>query len=512
MMKKLILLTSVILLVSSCSRNELNPVEMLPGDEPLSSEQIDKKALELLVANQEFWWHMVDDHTVWSASINSDSVVAVGYTLEGVDPVDHRLHELDLDEDAWRKKRSELIKYILKRTRELNPDMTLELKDVLAYDEKVLPVIDARIWNKELITELRVRADVRYVDPMGYSMEPDQTLEKSGSGCGSNSSDNNIPSSDFSTQAPGNAVVPWNYNYMNIPQAWARSQGDNITVGLIDTGIGQNQYKLNSGFTTGYSGSRYIRKYGTYVSSWWCWGGCNPDGPNDQCGHGTQMAGLIAAPRSGPSMTGVAYKANLVSYRGTGDVVINGSAEKTGVANALKGLGNRSDVRIISMSIGDVFSNGKVADAIRYAHGRGKLIFAAAGTSLSWTSWWGVIFPANMSETVAVTGIRDNVSNMTRCNTCHSGSQVDFVAVMQRNSNTNRTSLTLPMSGNTPSRVGGSSAATATTAGIAALVWARTPSLSRTGVINRLKQSASFYPNRNSDFGWGLIDANQAVQ
>ena len=224
------------------------------------------------------------------------------------------------------------------------------------------------------------------------------------------------------------------------------------------------------------------------------------------------MAGLIAAPRSGPSSTGVAYKANLVSYRGTGDVIINSSNEKKGVSNALTGLGNRSDVRIISMSIGDVFSNSRVRDAVRYAYGRGKMIFAAAGTSLSWTSWWGVIFPANMSETVAVTGIRDNVSNMTRCNTCHSGSQVDFVAVMQRNSNTDRTSLTLAMSGNTPSRVGGSSAATATTAGIAALVWSRTPSLSRTGVMNRLKQSASFYPSRNSQFGWGLIDANQAVQ
>jgi hypothetical protein len=463
MTKKLILLTAVILLISACSRNELNPVEILQDDQPLTNEQIDEKALTLLRANQEFWWHMVDDHTLSSAAINSDSVIAIGYTLTDVEPVDHRIHELNLQEAAWKNKRSELIKFIYTRSRELNPDMDLELNDILAFDEKHLPVIDARIWNKELIAELRARPDVRYVDPMGYSMEPDQTIEKSGSGCGSNTSDNNIPNSDFSTQTPGNAVVPWNFSYMNIQQAWTRSQGDNITVGLIDTGIAQSQNKLNSGFTSGFSGGRYINKYGTYTSSWWCWGGCSPDGPNDRCGHGTQMAGLIAAPRSGPSMTGVAYKANLVSYRGTGDVVINSSNEKKGVSDALRALGNRSDVRIISMSIGDVFSNSRVRDAVRDAHGRGKLIFAAAGTSLSWTSWWGVIFRANMSETVAVTGIRDNVSNMTRCNTCHSGSQVDFVAVMQRNSNTDRTSLTLPMSGNTPSRVGGSSAATATT-------------------------------------------------
>jgi serine protease len=199
------------------------------------------------------------------------------------------------------------------------------------------------------------------------------------------------------------------------------------------------------------------------------------------------------------------------AYRATSDVVINGSKEKKGVKNALVGAGNRSDVKVISMSIGDVFSSGTVKDGVRYAYNRGKLIVAAAGTSLTWTSWVGVIFPANMNETTAVTGIRDG-SPMQRCNTCHDGSKVDFVAVMQRRSNTDRTSLTLSRSNNNPGYVGGSSAATATTAGIAALVWATNPSQSRSQVLNRMKQAASFYPGRNGSFGWGIIDANQAVR
>ena len=134
-----------------------------------------------------------------------------------------------------------------------------------------------------------------------------------------------------------------------------------------------------------------------------------------------------------------------------------------------------------------------------------------AGTSLTWTSWVGVIFPASMSETTAVTGIRDG-SPMQRCNTCHDGSKVDFVAVMQRRSNTDRTSLTLSRYNNTPGYVGGSSAATATTAGIAALVWATNPGQSRSQVLNRMKQAASIYPGRSGSFGWGIVDANQAVQ
>ena len=59
---------------------------------------------------------------------------------------------------------------------------------------------------------------------------------------------------------------------------------------------------------------------------------------------------------------------------------------------------------------------------------------------------------------------------------------------------------------------GGSSVATATTAGIAALVWSKYPSWTRTQVLNRLKQSSEFYPSRNSSFGYGNIDALQAVQ
>jgi hypothetical protein len=223
------------------------------------------------------------------------------------------------------------------------------------------------------------------------------------------------------------------------------------------------------------------------------------------------MAGLATAPNvSGGSSVGVAYKANLIAYRGTSDVIVNGGSEKRGVKDALVAAGRRSDVKVISMSIGDVFSSGTVRDGINYAYNRGKLIFCAAGTSLTWTSWWGVIFPANLSNTVAVTGIRTG-SPMQRCDNCHDGSQVDFVAVMQRREDTGRTSLTLAESGNTPSYVGGSSAATATTAGIAALVWGTNTGQSRTQVLNRMKNAASIYPGRDGNFGWGIVDAYQAV-
>ena len=49
------------------------------------------------------------------------------------------------------------------------------------------------------------------------------------------------------------------------------------------------------------------------------------------------------------------------------------------------------------------------------------------------------------------------------------------------------------------------------TAGVAALVWARYPSWNRDQVLQRLKESAEFYPGRDKAFGWGTIDAYKAV-
>ena len=69
----------------------------------------------------------------------------------------------------------------------------------------------------------------------------------------------------------------------------------------------------------------------------------------------------------------------------------------------------------------------------------------------------------------------------------------------------------LAMSGDAPSTVGGSSVATATTAGIAALVWSRFPAYTRDQVLTKLIQSSANYPTRNSSVGWGNINAEAAT-
>jgi serine protease len=507
-MQRIFLCCALALTLFSCQDELLTPNTPDAPDQqvPLTRTELNTLVEDHLFATDEvFDWNATTDHVIWSALTHSQNEAALGYQPAGFENLIETIHEIDVTSGEWKITRDELVSDLLEATERLTGEAISEEDLFVAPEDGVLPILEVKALHPGVLAEFRQRPDVRYFEPSNYA-GGDIEL-RSGSGC-SEAPSSSLNSADYSTISPG-AKLPWNFAYMNIPNAWNTSTGNNIGIAVIDTGTYPEQNKLGSQFASGWSTSRSLQRYGTYAPNWWS---SSVDGPNDRCGHGTQMSGLAAAPRTSAGNTvGVAYSANLRTYRATSDVIVNNSREKRGVKNALISAGNHSGTKVISMSIGDVFSSGTVKDGIYYANNRGKLIMAAAGTSLSWTSWWGVIFPANMSQTTAVTGIRTG-SPMQRCNTCHDGNKVDFVAVMQRRNDTDRTSLTLSRYNDNPGYVGGSSAATATTAGIAALVWATNPNQSRTQVLNRMKQAASIYPSRDGNFGWGIVDANLAVQ
>ena len=474
----------------------------------LTPAEMDRSIVGALEANNEFNWTMVNDQVIWSVLNHGDQIMSIGYQPEGFADIDTRMHEIDLNESAWVDARENIIADAIASINRTAAE-PVKREDVVLKESENLPYVLLRVADLPTVTLMREHPNARYAEPLAYAPTTLATSaeQKVQSSKGCNNDPDNILSSDYYTTAP-NAKVSWVLQKINVPQAWSYQTGRNITVGLIDTGTSQRQAKVMGEFNSGYSSGRSHTRLSTRYSGMWWWK--SKDGPDDDCGHGTQMFGAIAAPRSttGTSV-GAAYNANMVSVRGTSDVVLESSNDKDGTTDALYLLGGRSDVKIISMSIGTPFSSGQIADAVRYAYGRGKLLFAAGGTSLDWTSWYGVIFPANMSECVAVTGIKE--SGYSRCDVCHSGSQIEFVVRMQRDGNADRTSLTLADSGNTPSYVGGSSVATATTAGVAALIWARNPGWSRGTVLSKLRQASDFYPNRSSEFGYGTYDALEAM-
>lgn len=488
--------------MSSCTKDTTSDFQeeqqqIADQSKPLSIQEINAHIEAQLNKGEAFDWKNESDHFLWSAVIHGNSILTVGYGKE--------------NESFSEKKSQELIKTKDNIIRTIEGLESYKQSKETVVEHEVINVIDVKVSNIETIKTLRKTNNIRYLEPNGYNHYGIENAKLSTSGCNKNGE--SINNAHYTTVNPNNAQVSWHFNEHNIPQAWNYSTGAGITIGLIDTGVSQSQSLLNgNGFKDGYSSnSRYIQKYGTFIDSNWWWSS-NYDGVHDKCGHGTAMASTMAAPRNDDGMpVGVAYNANLVAYRATEDVLLNDYHERKGVSNALVQLGNRSDVKIISMSIGYIWSIGNVKDAVRYAHSKGKLIFAAGGTSTSFTNGFGVIFPASMSETVAVTGVDDG-SNYERCEVCHSGSKIDFTIIMEGDNNTSKHPPVLGFYDNQRRYSGGSSVATATTAGIAALVWARHPSWNSTQVFNKLKQSAEFYPNKSSSFGYGNIDALQAVQ
>ena len=500
-MKKCVFLLFAAFALSSCNNDDLQTSsvesEMVQTD-PLTARQINEKINETIKTKGRFSWNESSSHFLWSGIFQGNKIASIGFG-NSKDDFDRSKSS---DSESLQNEILEVIqKYEGKKDR------------VLLSSDEYLNQIDVYIEKQETVIALRKLKSIRYFEPADYRyFENENKLtgaaakSSSSSGCGLESTA--LSSVDYTTVSP-NAKAPWSFAKHNITSAWNYSTGAGITIGLIDSGVSFNQGLLSGSFNNGLSSGRTISKNGVYVDSVWPWSS-GYDGADDKCGHGTSMASAMAAPRNNLGQpVGVAYNANLVSYRAASNVVLDGYHEQEGVKLAFTALGNNTAVKIISMSMGHIFSVGKIEDGVKYAYSKGKLIFCAGGTSTSFTTFVGVIFPAWMPETQAITGVKENTSNQ-KCDVCHSGAEIDFTYQMERASGNNIPVLSYYNS--QTDYVGGSSVATASTAGIAALVWSKNPSWTRDQVLNKMRQSSTYYPTKNSDFGYGNINVLQAVQ
>ncbi|MCY1660286.1 S8 family peptidase [Chryseobacterium sp. SL1] len=498
MRKNVFYLLLLFFVFTSCNRDDLqNNVANteITRKDPLTARQINEKINETIKTKGRFSWNESSDHFLWSGIFQGNKIASIGFG-SSFD------RSLDADNKAIENEILDLIKKYEGKT-----------DRILLSSDQYLNQIDVAIEKQETVIALRKMKNIRYLEPADYHYFENEKQfgataksSSSSSGCGFESTALNA--ADYTTVSP-NAKAPWSFTKHNIINAWSYSTGAGVTIGVIDSGVSPEQSLLGSSFNNGLSTGRTISKNGVYVDSVWPWS-TGYDGSADKCGHGTSMASAAAAPRNNQGQpVGVAYNANLVTYRAASNVVLDGYHEQNGVKIAFTELGNNNSVKIISMSMGHIFSVGKIEDGVKYAYSKGKLIFCAGGTSTSFTNFVGVIFPAWMPETQAITGVKENTSNQ-KCDVCHSGSEIDFTYQMERGSGSNIPVLSY-YNGQTD-YVGGSSVATASTAGIAALVWAKNPSWTRDQVINKMRQSATYYPTPNSDYGYGNINVLQAVQ
>lgn len=349
--------------------------------------------------------------------------------------------------------------------------------------DDLLPIVEVTLANRGALAELRKLGSVDYVEPV---MRLDDLNAFAGvGGCGWGSA----WTGDRVTTSSGD-IYSARFTAMGIPSAWSLSQGAGVTVGLVDTGLSSGQAQFTSTFATGQSTGRTIRilKVPSQGSVY------------DECGHGTRMAGIIAAPWDGRSVGGIAYKANLVSVRhASGVAAVSSSDARESVRMAVQ-----NGARIVVMAWESLNWFWQVSDEIEYWHYSQPVLFlGAAGTSGCGDGILdsNVVFPADMPEVMAVTGITYPGGGVP-CG-IHRGSDVEITAY-----------LSVPSTGQTTGDVvemGGSSNATAVVGGIAALVWSRNPTLTRDQLRTRLQRAGANYPTRHSEQGYGLINAYRAV-
>jgi hypothetical protein len=140
--------------------------------------------------------------------------------------------------------------------------------------------------------------------------------------------------------------------------------------------------------------------------------------PMDEFGHGTGVAGIIAAKaNNGFGIAGLAHHCKIINLRA---FTSGGNGEEDDVASAILYAINNG-AKIINMSWGDVFVSRVVDDVIRYATSKGVVLVASAGNS----STEKIHYPSGFEGTISVgaTNQEDNLAGFSNF-----GPSVDLVA------------------------------------------------------------------------------------
>lgn len=312
---------------------------------------------------------------------------------------------------------------------------------------KHVPVVMAKLKKSEI--------DLLKKDPMVKYIEP-----------------------DYKVQAL-NEVVPWGISRIEATIVHPKTRGAGIKVGVIDTGIDFTHPDLS--VIGGTSCVDYTASYA------------------DDNGHGTHVAGTIAAVDNEIGVIGAAPQANLYAIK---VLDANGSGYISGIVKGIDwAISNK--INIINMSLGSPNDSLTLHDACDRAYTGGMLVVAAAGNSGTVNpSENNVGYPAGYASVVAV-GATD--SSDRRPTFSSTGPKVELAAPG------NSIYSTLPSSNY--GTLSGTSMASPHVVGTAALVWASSPTMKNIDVRQKLDTTAIDLgvAGRDNEFGYGLVDAKNAV-
>jgi len=310
----------------------------------------------------------------------------------------------------------------------------------------------------------------------------------------------------------------WGAVAVNAEQAWDSSSGEGIVVAVVDSGVDLYHPDLSANLWTNpverYNGQDDDNN--GFIDDVNGWNFANNDSfPLDRAGHGTHVAGTIAAiGNNGRGVIGIAPRAKIMAVKGLDD---NGSGTTASLVQALL-YAARNGARVINNSWGGPGPSRAIFDAVTEAHALGAVVVVSAG---NWNMDTNVICPARAPEAITVAALTpdwqkaDFSNHGTKIDVLAPG--VDVLSVLASGSSlASDPSMADKIVGDDYYRyvrLNGTSMAAPHVSGVAALVLAADPTLTNEQVRDVLKSTATpvDFPAWRLQLGSGVVNAAAAV-
>ncbi len=323
----------------------------------------------------------------------------------------------------------------------------------------------------------------------------------------------------WATASPNDPMlgVEWGLTKINAPGAWDRTTGSAaVVVAVVDSGVDLDHPDLKANLLAGYDA---VDLAGVSPRPGWHWEGdylTRDNDPQDEVGHGTHVAGTIAAvTNNATGVAGVTWKCKILPVKVLARMVRNIDGAVTGSGTAVDiafGIRWAADhgAHIINLSLGGYNDAFVEKDAVAYAQAKGCVVVAAMGND----DVSDPHYPAAYPDVVAVGAINQNEQRVSKANTggrwgSNMGAWIDVVAP--------GVDIRSTVWDNAYADYSGTSMATPHVSGVAALVKSCKPSLTSAQIADILRTTARPLKDNPADlvpndrYGYGLVDAKVAV-
>ncbi|AFC33761.1 peptidase S8 and S53, subtilisin, kexin, sedolisin [Paenibacillus mucilaginosus 3016] len=261
------------------------------------------------------------------------------------------------------------------------------------------------------------------------------------------------------------AVIPWGIRHIRAPQAWTKSKGDQIRIGVIDTGVDYAHPDLRHCLSRGFNVlNRQLLPY-------------------DDNGHGTHIAGTIAAYARQKGIIGVAPQALIHPVKAFDH---QGGAFVSDIIAGIEWCVSNG-IDIINMSFGMKTYSKALEAAVLTAHRAGLIIVASSGNEGKQAE---IDYPARFRQVIAVgaTTRRGRIASFS-----NAGKGIDIYAPGEKIYSTWLRGKYNELSG--------TSMATSHVSGVVALMLAKRPGLKPLRVKALLKRHARFIVSSGKKIG-----------